>query len=183
MRWPVIRSIARRIRASIADGWPERISPACVACTPGADILQQARSPGLDQIERMVEFGGAAVIGIWNIEQPTRGGIFEKQAELRRRTVRAKGQELSVVALIKRDDVIELGEVGGRYLAGALFAEVVTTSLGRRTGPSIGWLAAMEVDRPGGVDLDVCRQSGTLDEPAEDTFRHRRATDIAGTNE
>lgn len=177
MRGPVMGGAARRQHA------PESARPGVSAPGISANSGEQAARRELDHVDHSGKPVGAAVIGIGHVEPAEGGRIFKQQLELGAPAGGTQGVELGVVAPVHRDHVVEVAEIGGANLTRPQAADVDAALERLGLGARVGRLADVPAAGAGRVGRNLTAEPVALDEVAEDTFRRRRATNIAETDE
>src|SRR6185312_13151877 len=91
--------------------------------------------------------------------------------------------QLLEISLVHGKHKVEAGEIAVLHLPRALARDVDAAITRRLLRARVGRLADMPMAETGGVDVEEMEHTLILGDAAEDAFGHRRAADIAETNE
>src|SRR5262245_30309944 len=131
----------------------------------------------------MVEAFGAAEEGIGHVLRPRLGSKIEEAAHLVPRAGRRELRELPEIVFVHGEEKVEAGEIAVLHLPRALARNVDTATARRFLRAAVRRLPDMPMAEAGRVDVEEIEHALFLGDAAEDAFGHRRAADIAETDE
>lgn len=147
-------------------------------------MLQESSGSLLDDVEDDLEAVVCAAIRIGDlVERDVRGKVEQRTYPRRRRRASGQGPQVTQIALVHGEHVVELLKIVGHDASGSVAGQIVASRLGGAGGARIGALADVIGVRTRRLHLDEVGEIRLLDHRSHDGFGGRRATDVAETDE
>jgi len=146
------------------------------------DFFEQAGAGVFDQIERVLESGGAAAVGVGHPGHAGAGAKVGKAAQFVLLRGRAQGAGGALVVPVHDEHEVELGKIAHPQRPGTLTAQIVAAARGMGLRPRVGRRSGMTVICAGGVHQHAGGQTRVGRHFFEHALRRRAAADVTHAN-